>query len=67
MKIKVLPIISALFLVIAMAIQSAVSYHHIKENLVSRIQNRMELAQKDILSEVYDMYEATDIFERKTQ
>lgn len=60
MKIKVLPIISALFLVIAMAIQSAVSYHHIKENLVSRIQNRMELAQKDILSEVYDMYEATD-------
>ena len=48
MKIKVLPIISALFLVIAMAIQSAVSYHHIKENLVSRIQNRMELAQKAV-------------------
>ena len=60
MKMKILPIISALFLVIAMAIQSAVSYHHIKENLVSRIENRMELAQKDILSEVYDMYEATD-------
>lgn len=60
MKIKILPIISALFLVIAMAIQSVVSYRQKKENLVNRIENRMELAQKDILSEVYDMFEATD-------
>ncbi len=48
MKVKVLPIISALFLVIIMAIQSAVSYHHTKENLLHQIEDRMELAQKDI-------------------
>ena len=57
---KILPIISALFLVIAMAIQSAVSYRQVKENLLNDIENRMELAQKDIESEVYDMFEATD-------
>ena len=60
MKIKLLPIVSALFLVIAMAIQSAVSYHREKESLVNQIEDRMELAQKDFLFEVYDMYEATD-------
>ena len=60
MKIKVLPIISALFLVIVMTIQSVVSYHRTKENLINHIENRMELAQKDILSEVYDMYEAME-------
>ena len=48
MKIKVLKIISALFLVIVMAIQSAVSYRHTKENLLHQIEDRMELAQKDI-------------------
>ena len=60
MKIKNLPIISALFLVIMMAIQSAVSYHREKDSLVSHIEDRMDLAQKDFLYEVYDMYEATD-------
>ena len=60
MKIKVLKIISALFLVIVMAIQSAVSYRHTKENLLHQIEDRMELAQKDIFSEVYDMYESMD-------
>lgn len=60
MKIKVLPIISALFLVIVMTIQSVVSYHRTKEILINHIENRMELAQKDILSEVYDMYEAME-------
>lgn len=45
MKVKVLPIISAQFLVIIMAIQSAVSYHHTKENLLHQIEDRMELAQ----------------------
>ena len=60
MKIKILPIISALFLVVAMAIQSAVSYNREKNSLVNLIENRMELAQKDFIYEVYDMYEVTD-------
>ena len=60
MKIKLLPIISALFLVVAMAIQSAVSYNREKDSLVDLIENRMELAQKDFIYEVYDMYEVTD-------
>ena len=60
MKMKILPIISALFLIIAMSIQSAVSYRQVKDNLVKDIEDRMELAQKDIESEVYDMFEATD-------
>ena len=60
MKIKILPIISALFLVVAMAIQSAVSYDREKDSLLNLIENRMELAQKDFIYEVYDMYEVTD-------
>jgi len=57
---KILPIISALFLVIAMAIQSAVSYNREKDSLVADINYRMELAQKDFIYDVYDMYEVTD-------
>jgi len=60
MKIKILPIISALFLVVAMAIQSVVSYNLEEKRLVNLIENRMELAQKDFTYEVYDMYEVTD-------
>ena len=60
MKIKLLPIISALFLVVAMAIQSAVSYNREEKSLVTLIENKMELAQKDFIYEVYDMYEVTD-------
>ena len=60
MKMKILPIISALFLVIAMAIQSTVSYSREKESLVADINYRMELAQKDFIYDVYDMYEVTD-------
>jgi len=60
MKMKILPIISALFLVIAMAIQSAVSYNREKDSLVADINYRMELAQKDFIYDVYDMYEVTD-------
>ena len=60
MKIKILPIISALFLVVAMAIQSAVSYNREKNSVVNLIENRMELAQKNLIYEVYDMYEVTD-------
>ena len=59
-KIKILPIISALFLVVAMAIQSAVSYNREKNSVVNLIENRMELAQKNLIYEVYDMYEVTD-------
>ena len=60
MKSKILPIVSAVFLVVAMAIQSAVSYNREKDSLVNLIENRMELAQKDFRYEVYDMYEVTD-------
>lgn len=60
MKIKNLPIVSALFLVIAMAIQSAVSYNREKQSMENDINNRMELAQKNFMFEVYDMYEVTD-------
>lgn len=60
MKIKILPIISALFLVVAIAIQAAVSYNREEKRLVNLIEDRMELAQKDFTYEVYDMYEVTD-------
>lgn len=60
MKTKSLPIIGALFLVFAMAVQSFVSYHRETENMQSYIESRMELAEKKFLFEVYDMYEATD-------
>lgn len=60
MKQKVLPIVSAAFLVIAMSVQFFLSYHHENKELKSNIEYKMELAQKDFVFEVYDMYEATD-------
>ena len=60
MKIKPLPIISALFLVVAMTIQFFVSYRREKKNVETLIENRMELAEKKFLYELYDMYEAAD-------
>ena len=60
MKNKLLPIVSALFLVIAMTIQSVVSYHREKEDLVNDIENKMEVAQNAFLFEVYDVCDATN-------
>ena len=60
MKNKLLPIVSALFLVIAMTIQSVVSYHREKEDLVNDIENKMDVAQNAFLFEVYDVYDATN-------
>lgn len=60
MKMKKLSIVSVIFLVVAMAIQFAVSYNRERENLENDIERRMELAEKDFVFEVYDMYDATD-------
>ena len=60
MKQKALPIVCAAFLIIAMTVQFVVSYRREKKELESSIAYKMELAQKDFVFEVYDMYEATD-------
>ena len=60
MKMKKIPIVSVIFLVVAMTIQSAVSYNRERASLESDIGRRMELAEKDFVFEVYDMYDATD-------
>lgn len=60
MKKKSLPIVCAVFLVIAMTIQFIVSYRHEKADLMRQMEYKMELAQKDFLFEIYDMHEATD-------
>ena len=60
MKTKSLPIIGVIFLVVAMAIQFAVSYNRERTSLENDIERRMELAEKDFVFEVYDMYDATD-------
>ncbi len=60
MKMKKLSIVSVVFLVVAMAIQFAVSYNRERTNLENDIERRMELAEKDFVFEVYDMYDATD-------
>lgn len=60
MKVKNLPVISALVLVIVMATQSAITYYHIKANLENHIKNRIKSAQKSIVPEVFQMYEATE-------
>ena len=60
MKMKKIPIVNVIFLVVAMTIQSAVSYNRERASLESDIGRRMELAEKDFVFEVYDMYDATD-------
>lgn len=60
MKMKKLSIVSVVFLVVVMAIQFAVSYNRERTNLENDIKRRMELAEKDFVFEVYDMYDATD-------
>ncbi len=57
---KKLSIVSVVFLVVALAIQFAVSYNRERTNLENDIERRMELAEKDFVFEVYDMYDATD-------
>ena len=59
MKIKSLPILSAVFLVIAMTVQFVMSYSRNKADIEERINYKMELAGKDFMFEVYDMPEAT--------
>lgn len=60
MKMKKLSIVSVVFLVVALAIQFAVSYNRERTNLENDIERRMELAEKEFVFEVYDMYDATD-------
>ena len=60
MNRKSLPIVCAVFLVIAMTVQFIVSYSREKKDLMQQMEYKMELAQKDFIFEVYDMHEATD-------
>ena len=57
---KSLPIVCAVFLVIAMTVQFFVSYNREKRDLMQQIEYKMDLSQKDFLFEVYDVHEATD-------
>ena len=59
-KQKSLPILCAVFLLIAMTVQFFVSYQREKADLMQQMEYKMELAQKDFIFEVYDMHEATD-------
>lgn len=55
---KYLPIASAVFLVIAMTIQFVLSYQRNKADIKDRINYKMELAQKDVTFELYDVVDA---------
>ena len=60
MRQKTLPIVCAVFLVVAMTVQFFVSYQREKADLMKQMEYKMESAQKDFLFEIYDMHEATD-------
>ena len=60
MKKKALPIVCAVFLVIAMTVQFIMSYNREKKDLMQQMEYKMDLAQRDFLFEVYDMHEATN-------
>ena len=59
-KQKVLPIASAVFLVIVMTMQFFVSYSREKADLMKHMDYKMDVAQKDFIFQMYDMHEATD-------
>ena len=58
MKTKHIPVISALFLIIAMTIQFVVSYQWEKKRVLEHIDYEMRLAQKDFIFEIYDIQDA---------
>lgn len=60
MKIRYLPIVPAVFIVIAMAIQSIVSYNRNKKDLLERIDYQMRLTQSDFLYYVSNISDATE-------
>lgn len=60
MRLRYLPIVSALFLVIAMTIQFLVSYNRNREDLLERIDYQMDLTQRDFLYKVSNMSDATE-------
>lgn len=64
MKKKSLPIVCAVFLVVAMTLQFVVSYSREKKELVNQIEYKMELAHKDFIFEVFDVVEATEDISR---
>ena len=60
MNRKSLPIVCAVFLVIAMTVQFFVSYQREKSDLMQQMEYKMESAQKSFIFEIYDMHEAAD-------
>ena len=60
MKMKYLPIVSAVFLIIAMTLQFWVSYQWERKRVQGQIDYDMQLAQRDFLFEIYDIQHAGD-------
>ena len=60
MKMKYLPIVSAVFLIIAMTLQFWVSYQWERKRVQGQIDYEMQLAQRDFLFEIYDIQHAGD-------
>ncbi len=58
MQMKYLPIVSTVFLILAMMVQFAVSYKRNEAGLKDMIEYKMELTKKDIVFQVYDMPDA---------
>ena len=58
MKMKYLPIVSTVFLILAMMVQFAVSYKRNEASLKDMIEYKMELTKRDIVFQVYDMPDA---------
>ena len=59
MRQKAVPIVCAVFLVIAMAVQFFVTYSREKDDLVKQMEYKMEASKKDFIFELYDMHDAT--------
>lgn len=58
MRMKYLPIVSTLFLILAMMVQFAISYNRNEASLKDLIEYKIELAQRDFVFRIYDMPDA---------
>ena len=58
MRMKYLPIVSTLFLILAMMVQFAISYNRNKASLKDLIEYKIELTQRDFVFQIYDMPDA---------
>ena len=63
MRFRYIHFLAALFLIVGMAVQFAVSYRQARQHVQESIDLKMQIAHEKVLFELYDAYEAVQQME----